>query len=148
MHWALLATLWLTLSSLAAAIQPANPIPEGKAPKNNLESPINHRDTNKFLLRIMPLGASITMGYKSTDGNGYREHIRQQLRYEGWQVDMVGSKRNGTMRNNVSYPRQTQSEQNLTNPQHHEGHIGFRVGQVSQVAEKTIPKQPNLILIK
>ncbi|OQD76622.1 hypothetical protein PENDEC_c004G00696 [Penicillium decumbens] len=130
MHWALLATLWLTLSSLAAAIQPANPIPEGKAPKNNLESTINHRDTNKFLLRIMPLGASITMGYKSTDGNGYREHIREQLRYEGWQVDMVGSKRNGTMRNN-----------------HHEGHIGFRVDQVSQVAEKTIPKQPNLILI-
>jgi hypothetical protein len=36
-----------------------------------------------------------------------------------------------------------------SNPsQHHEGHIGFRVDQLTEVAEKTIPKQPNLILIK
>jgi hypothetical protein len=34
-----------------------------------------------FYLRVMPLGASITMGAGSTDGNGYRKHIRDQLRY-------------------------------------------------------------------
>lgn len=63
---------------------------------------LHDRDNAKFLLRIMPLGASITLGYKSTDGNGYREWLRRQLRYAGWQVDMVGSMRNGTMHNNVS----------------------------------------------
>ena len=60
------------------------------------------RDNSTFLLRVMPLGASITLGYRSTDLNGYRKPLRQQLRYAGWQVDMIGSKRNGTMRNNVS----------------------------------------------
>jgi hypothetical protein len=94
MYRAVLAALWLTLLSLAAAISLPEPV----------GSTIQARDADKFLLRIMPLGASITMGYKSTDGNGYREYIRQQLRHEGWQVDMVGSKRNGTMHNNVCHP--------------------------------------------
>ncbi|KAJ5099979.1 hypothetical protein N7532_006980 [Penicillium argentinense] len=87
-------------------------------------------DDEKFLLRIMPLGASITLGYKSTDGNGYREWIRQQLRSEGWPVQMVGSRRFGKMRDNRN-----------------EGHIGFRIDQLSKKAEETIPEKPNLILI-
>lgn len=65
-------------------------------------STLQPRDNSTFLLRIMPLGASITLGYRSTGLNGYRKPLRQQLRYAGWQVDMIGSKRNGTMRNNVS----------------------------------------------
>ncbi|KAJ5204260.1 uncharacterized protein N7498_005139 [Penicillium cinerascens] len=128
-HRAVLAALWLTLLSLAAAIALPKPDSQSEVPFENEVSTLQAR-ADKFLLRIMPLGASITMGYKSTDGNGYREHIRQQLRYEGWQVDMVGSKRNGTMHNN-----------------HHEGHIGFRVDQLMDVVDQTIPKQPNLILI-
>jgi hypothetical protein len=58
-------------------------------------------DNGTFLLRIMPLGASITLGYGSTDHNGYRKPLRQQLRYAGWQVNMIGSLRNGTMHDNV-----------------------------------------------
>ncbi|KAJ5677260.1 uncharacterized protein N7477_002893 [Penicillium maclennaniae] len=129
-HWAVRATVWLITVSLAAAISlPTESLPRRESPFENKVSTIQTRE-DKFLLRIMPLGASITLGYKSTDGNGYREHIRQQLRYEGWEVDMVGSKMNGTMYNN-----------------HHEGHIGFRIDQIAEVVDKTIPKQPNLILI-
>lgn len=65
---------------------------------------------SNFYLRIMPLGASITQGAKSTDNNGYRKHIRDQLRYEGWLVNMVGSLQDGTMADKVrfypSYRRQ------------------------------------------
>lgn len=93
------------LSLAAASSLPTELLsPRGSPFESSFEnevSTIKTRETDKFLLRIMPLGASITMGYKSTDGNGYREHIRQQLRYEGWQVDMVGSEINGTMHNNV-----------------------------------------------
>lgn len=56
---------------------------------------------DKFLLRIMPLGASITEGHLSTDGNGYRSWIRQKLRSEDWEVQMVGSLRHGNMLDNV-----------------------------------------------
>ena len=59
------------------------------------------RDTDKVSLRILPLGASITWGYLSSDGNGYRKPLRDQLRFEGWEVDMVGSKSNGDMKDNV-----------------------------------------------
>jgi hypothetical protein len=51
----------------------------------------------------MPLGASITVGYQSSDGNGYRKPLREQLRYAGWEVDMVGSLTNGTMKDNVRH---------------------------------------------
>ncbi|KAL1595344.1 hypothetical protein SLS60_010035 [Paraconiothyrium brasiliense] len=50
-----------------------------------------------FYLRIMPLGASITEGVRSSDGNGYRKYLRDQLRWKGWRVNMVGSKQNGNM---------------------------------------------------
>lgn len=54
-----------------------------------------------FYLRILPLGASITWGTKSTDGNGYRKALRDQLRFDGWNVNMVGSRSNGTMNDRV-----------------------------------------------
>jgi hypothetical protein len=52
-------------------------------------------------LRILPLGASITQGVDSTTGNGYRKPLRDQLRSQGWLVNMVGSKADGSMVNNV-----------------------------------------------
>lgn len=115
-HWAVLAALWFKLLSLAAAISlHTEPLSQRESSFEHEVSTIQTRDTDKFLLRIMPLGASITMGYKSTDLNGYREHIRQQLRSEGWQVDMVGSKRNGTMHNNVCNPPKThETKKDLT----------------------------------
>ena len=63
---------------------------------------LESRDAKPFALRIMPLGASITTGLKSSDKNGYRIWIREQLRHAGWEVNMVGSLKSGTMRDNVS----------------------------------------------
>jgi hypothetical protein len=58
-------------------------------------------DGTDFYLRIMPLGASITQGVESSDDNGYRKLLRQQLRWKGWKVNMVGTKNDGTMSDNV-----------------------------------------------
>jgi hypothetical protein len=52
----------------------------------------------------MPLGASITYGVGSTDGNGYRKYVRDHLVRAGYDVTMVGSRRAGTMENNVCLP--------------------------------------------
>jgi len=59
------------------------------------------RSAKDFYLRILPLGASITQGYKSSDKNGYRKLLRQQLRWKGWKVNMVGTKNDGDMADNV-----------------------------------------------
>jgi len=59
------------------------------------------RDAKDFYLRILPLGASITQGVQSSDENGYRKLLRQQLRWKGWKVNMVGTKNEGTMSDNV-----------------------------------------------
>ncbi|KAF7589874.1 hypothetical protein BBP40_003586 [Aspergillus hancockii] len=91
---------------------------------------VRPRDQKPFTLRIMPLGASITYGLKSTDGNGYRRWLRQQLRSAGWWVNMVGSRPNGTMNDNES-----------------EAKSGDVVNQVAERTWRTIPQQPNLILI-
>ena len=45
----------------------------------------------KWPLRIMPLGASITAGHASTPEDGYRKKLRTLLRYTGHPVNMVGS---------------------------------------------------------
>ena len=63
------------------------------------------RVTQNDYLRILPLGASITQGVASSSGNGYRKPLRDQLRSQGWKVNMVGTKRDGTMVDNVSFKR-------------------------------------------
>ncbi|KAI0006972.1 SGNH hydrolase-type esterase domain-containing protein [Xylariaceae sp. FL0662B] len=88
------------------------------------------RDTQPFYLRILPLGASITWGLLSSDGNGYRGPLREQLRLEGWPVNMVGTLTHGKMKDN-----------------NNEGHSGWRVDQISNVVGKVTPQKPNLILI-
>ena len=58
-------------------------------------------------VRIMPLGASITWGTSSTDGNGYREELRKHLADDaGVALDFVGSQQSGTMtdRDNEGHP--------------------------------------------
>lgn len=65
------------------------------------DSSLAPRDAEYFTLRVMPLGASITQGYLSSDNNGYRKVLREQLRYNGWPVNMVGSLADGTMLDNV-----------------------------------------------
>ncbi|KAJ5801621.1 uncharacterized protein N7518_003689 [Penicillium psychrosexuale] len=93
-------------------------------------SVLTSRDAEDFTLRILPLGASITAGYLSSDSNGYRKALRAQLRHAGWVVNMVGSVSTGTMHDN-----------------NHEGHPGYRIEQVQSEAKKSITSKPNLILI-
>ncbi|KAJ5675743.1 CAZyme family CE3 [Penicillium macrosclerotiorum] len=133
-HWVVRACLlWLALVLVFVV---AEPLPDSLVSRHALSeieqsrAELQPRDNSTFLLRILPLGASITLGWKSTDHNGYRKWIRQQLRYAGWQVDMIGSLKNGTMHDNQ-----------------HEGHFGYRIDQLYEKAEKIIPHQPNLILI-
>ncbi|KAJ5971226.1 uncharacterized protein N7479_001144 [Penicillium vulpinum] len=126
-HWVVQACLiWLTLVLLASSA----PTFDNMASSDSHDPALQTRDTKPFPLRILPLGASITMGYKSKDGNGYRKWLREQLRYVGWKVDMVGTLKSGTMHDND-----------------HDGHIGWRIDQIAAHAKQIIPQQPNLILL-
>lgn len=79
----------------------------------------------------MPLGASITQGFKSSDGNGYRKELFDLLEESGYTVDMVGSKQDGTMADND-----------------HEGWIGLRVTQIMEKAELSVPDRlPNVFTV-
>jgi hypothetical protein len=104
-HWVVQACLiWLTIVS-ASALSLPNVLSSATDAESTEIATIQARGTKPFMLRILPLGASITQGYKSKDENGYRKWLRQQLRYAGWEVDMIGSKKTGTMHDNVSYTR-------------------------------------------
>jgi hypothetical protein len=50
----------------------------------------NHKASPQWL-RIMPLGASITYGLKSTPEDGYRKSLREHMVSLGHKVNMVGS---------------------------------------------------------
>ncbi|KAF7290778.1 Lipolytic enzyme [Mycena indigotica] len=57
-------------------------------------------------LRIMPLGASITYGTGSSDGNGYRATLYNLLARDGNNVNLVGSQKGGNFSDpwNEGYP--------------------------------------------
>lgn len=79
----------------------------------------------------MPLGASITFGIESSDGNGYRRVLRKALWEGGNVVNMVGSQKGGTMKDNEN-----------------EGYPGLRIGQVKDNALKALKEtKPNVVLI-
>ncbi|KAK0715173.1 carbohydrate esterase family 3 protein [Lasiosphaeris hirsuta] len=86
---------------------------------------------NPVPLRIMPLGASITWGQASSDGNGYRAELRYQLASAGNVVNLVGSRQHGNMADSDV-----------------EGWPGFRIDQVHQKALDFVPQwKPNVFLI-
>ncbi|KAL3440260.1 SGNH hydrolase-type esterase domain-containing protein [Aspergillus insuetus] len=81
-------------------------------------------------LRVLPLGASITFGSESTNGNGHRKALREAMRYVGHPVNMVGSQVNGNMRDN-----------------NNEGCPGATVREVHIKVRPQYQLQPNLVLI-
>jgi lysophospholipase L1-like esterase len=82
-------------------------------------------------LRIMPLGASITWGQGSSEGNGYRNDLCVQLSNAGNRVNMVGSRRSGSMKDNDL-----------------EGWPGYRIDQVHVKGNASLGKwKPNVVLI-
>ncbi|KAI0428589.1 SGNH hydrolase-type esterase domain-containing protein, partial [Xylaria sp. FL1042] len=71
--------------------------------------------TARVPLRLMPLGGSITYGVGSADGNGYRKFLYEALKERGFSINMVGSRRTGTMANNS-----------------HEGWRGFMIHEIQE----------------
>ncbi|KAL1878448.1 hypothetical protein Plec18167_004520 [Paecilomyces lecythidis] len=80
-------------------------------------------------LRILPLGDSITFGYRSSDGNGYRWRLEQSLS-QGNRVNMIGSVSSGTMCDNQN-----------------EGHNGAVISEIATYANRSLPMRPNVVLI-
>jgi len=98
---------------------------------NDTELVFNDRVLNNGVqLRILPLGASIVYGLKSSDGNGFRYGLRNQLVDNGNPVNFVGSNHGGSMIDNEC-----------------EAWPGYTIDQVAQKAELSIPSQPNLVLL-
>ncbi|KIN00783.1 carbohydrate esterase family 3 protein [Oidiodendron maius Zn] len=85
---------------------------------------------NNLVLRILPLGASIVFGTDSSDGNGFRKDLRNQLIANNASVNYVGEVQAGNMLDNdVS------------------GFAGLRIEQVAPKMENALPWLPNLIII-
>lgn len=83
----------------------------------------------KAALRLMPLGGSITYGVGSSDGHGYRKVLRDMLIIDGYNVDMVGSRK-------------------MKNGHCHEGWRGYRIDQIAAKAAKFIPElKPHVLTI-
>lgn len=81
-------------------------------------------------LRIMPLGNSITWGYLSSDGNGWREHLLTALTNNNTPAHYIGSQKSGNMTNNEN-----------------EGHPGAYIDQIAAFANNSLSQLPNLILL-
>lgn len=82
-------------------------------------------------LRISPLGASVTWGTGSSDGNGYRGLLRQALADAGYTVNMVGFNPHGDMADREA-----------------EGYPGLKVREVAgKVARVRRELKPNLFLV-
>ncbi|KAL4932389.1 SGNH/GDSL hydrolase family protein [Aspergillus undulatus] len=122
--------LLLTFLTFLTSVLASTPDRIPSLPQDDVSLSHTPRATKPFLLRVMPLGASITVGYQSSDGTGYRKVLREQLRYAGWEVDMVGALANGTMKDNQN-----------------EGHFGKTIDEVANAAVDSAPMQPNVILI-
>jgi len=82
-------------------------------------------------LRLMPLGDSVTWGYQSTDGNGYRSTLFNLLAQEGHSLEFVGSNPNGDM----SQPD-------------NEGWPGYEINAIGAKAHGTVPGyKPNIYTV-
>ncbi|KAL8746582.1 MAG: hypothetical protein Q9190_001426 [Brigantiaea leucoxantha] len=77
-------------------------------------------------LRILPLGASITAGSASSDGNGFRKFLYDTLQKTN-KVTYVGSQ--GTA------------------PLKHEGHPGWVISDIGNAASVSLPSRPNVVLL-
>lgn len=84
------------------------------------------------VIKIMPLGDSITYGQGSSTGGGYRLPLWKELRTRGFLIDFVGSLQTGPDGFN----------------RHHEGHPGWKI---NQIAAKVVPwlliYRPDIILL-
>jgi lysophospholipase L1-like esterase len=76
----------------------------------------------------MPLGNSITWGWESSDGNGYRLGLQELL--SGNTVQYIGSQRSGNMTDNYN-----------------EGHPGALIDEIATYANLSLWEMPNIVLV-
>lgn len=94
--------------------------------------------TQTMSIRILPLGDSLTLGFGSAaEGTGsepgYRLRLRQRLLEAGHDIDFVGSQQNGP----AALPDRD-----------HEGHNGFAVPQIAELALQALDDyQPDIVLL-
>lgn len=81
-------------------------------------------------LKVLAVGDSITQGFKSTDGNGYRLHLLGSLIDAGSQVSYVGSQRSGNMENNAN-----------------DGFVGWTISEIAEGARPDFKLLPNVVLL-
>lgn len=78
-------TAFVFIPKLSATLPPYDPFANNSlletSPSPRSEN-LQPRAAKAFYLRIATLGASITNGYLSSDENGYRKYLRDQLRLE------------------------------------------------------------------
>ncbi|OJF15505.1 SGNH/GDSL hydrolase family protein [Couchioplanes caeruleus] len=83
------------------------------------------------LLRVMPLGDSITKGTGAPSGNSYRKALADRLLKGGVQINFVGSQRNGVGSDN-----------------NHEGHGGWNIDELSaQLDGWLAAARPDVVLM-
>ncbi|KAJ5983753.1 hypothetical protein N7481_005852 [Penicillium waksmanii] len=83
------------------------------------------------LLRLMPLGGSITRGVGSSHGAGYRKPLLELLKDQGINSCMVGSRKDGSIPNNE-----------------HEGWRGFRIDEIQKKAKKSVKfLSPDILMV-
>ncbi|WP_329584373.1 GDSL-type esterase/lipase family protein [Kitasatospora sp. NBC_01250] len=67
-------------------------------------------------LKVMPLGDSITAGYQSSTGNGYREPLLQQVAQQSrYTVNLVGSQHGGSMTDSANEGHSGSEIQGISN---------------------------------
>ena len=82
-------------------------------------------------LRLMPLGDSITAGYLSSTGNGYRGPLSTLLAGQVATLDLVGSQIGGTM----------------LDPDH-EGHSHYEIAQIAALTTQQVSMyKPNVVTL-
>jgi lysophospholipase L1-like esterase len=82
-------------------------------------------------LRVLPFGDSITWGYPSSDGGGYRCELQNYLTTQESTLEMVGSGSAGPCTQNKN-----------------EGHSGWTIAQLSSISNCTITGyRPNVVLL-
>ncbi|KAJ8127625.1 hypothetical protein O1611_g6011 [Lasiodiplodia mahajangana] len=93
-------------------------------------SPSNTAIADGVDLRVLPIGDSITWGAQSSDDNGYRESLFNQLAARGNDVDFVGRIRSGSMADNQ-----------------HEGHRGKFIEEIGEESYVGIGAAANIVLL-
>ncbi|KAF9887793.1 hypothetical protein FE257_009599 [Aspergillus nanangensis] len=116
-------TAWLTLILLLVSIANAATLPTRT---------LRRRDelADGVLLKVLPIGDSITKGSQSSDDNGYREKLHIKLEAYTNAIDFVGGESIGSMEDSQ-----------------HEGHGGYTINQIEQASAIGVYAEANIVLL-